>query len=79
MTRIACGSGGWSKPKEENSKSAIPAQLYDMEANPSETVNLYEEKPEVVSSLLANLEKEVFSGRSTLGESYENDLKKIVF
>ncbi len=76
---LARGSGGWSSPVEGKAKKAgAPvAQLYDMENDPSETTNLYESHPEVAARLLAQLEADVFAGRSTAGEPSKNDIKKI--
>lgn len=47
------GSGGWSSPKDgEARKQGLPeVQLYDMEADPSETTNLAEARPEDVERL----------------------------
>lgn len=76
---LARGSGGWSSPVEGKAKKAgAPvAQLYGMESDPSETTNLYESHPEVAARLLAQLEADVFAGRSTAGESSNNDIEKI--
>jgi len=55
------GSGGWSgKGKPDDP----PGQLYDMEADPSETKNLYAKHPEKVKTLIALLEKYKQEGRS---------------
>ena len=76
---LARASGGWSSPKENNAgKDAPKAQLYDMAADPGETKNLYLEEPEVAQRLLAQLEKEVTSGRSTPGPDSKNDVGNIV-
>ncbi len=76
---LSRGSGGWSSPKEDQAKrSGAPvAQLYDLELDPGETTNLYETQPEVVERLLAQLQADVFSGRSTAGPAAENDVKQI--
>lgn len=76
---LARGSGGWTSPKEDQAKrSRAPvAQLYDLANDPSETTNLYESQPEVVQRLLAQLQADVFSGRSTEGSSAKNDVKQI--
>lgn len=42
-----------------------PGQLYNVEADPGETTNLYFERPEIVSKLKAQLEEYKASGRST--------------
>jgi arylsulfatase A-like enzyme len=76
---LARASGGWTSPKENQAKAGSPpAQLYDMEADVGEKKNLYREKPEVVSKLLALLEKDVKRGRSTKGSVSKNDIGKIV-
>ena len=47
------GSGGWSKDKTE---ADMKGQLYDLDADPGESRNLYKQEPEVVSELEAMLE-----------------------
>lgn len=75
---LAKGSGGWTSPTEKQVKADSPkAQLYDMEADPGETRNLYKEKPEVAAKLLAQLELDVKRGRSTKGKDQKNDVDKI--
>ena len=54
-----------------------PAQLYDMEADPSEQKNLYKTQPEVAARLLDQLESDVNRGRSTAGPDQKNDTDKI--
>lgn len=67
-------SGGWTKePMAVNA----PAQLYDMEADPSEQNNLYLTNPEVFERLVAQLESDVKRGRSTAGPDLKNDTEKI--
>lgn len=76
---LAKGSGGWSSPKENQVPKGSPeAQLYDMEADPGETTNLYESHPEVAARLLAQLESDVIRGRSTAGPELKNDTDEIV-
>lgn len=70
------GSGGWSKVPRSD-KASI--QLYDMEADPSETKNVYKSHPEVVARLVAQLESDVKRGRSTDGANQNNDIKEINF
>ena len=41
-----------------------PGQLYKLESDPSETTNLYFEKPEITARLKAKLEEFKKSGRS---------------
>jgi arylsulfatase A-like enzyme len=60
------GSGGFTKPAEEKPKEGEPAgQLYNLADDPSETKNLYADKPEVVKRLAALLEQYQKKGRST--------------
>jgi len=76
---LAKASGGWSSPKENQSPPGSPTgQLYDMQADPSETNNLYESKPEIVERLLSELKSDVVSGRSTNGPTSKNDVEDIV-
>ena len=76
---LAKASGGWSSPKEnEMPKDSPKGQLYDMEADPAETTNLYETQPEVVAELLALLTADVNRGRSTEGLESKNDTDNIV-
>lgn len=52
------GSGGFTPPKSrEPSPGEPPGQLYDMQNDPSEGENLYDEWPDVVSRLRNILEK----------------------
>ena len=74
---LARASGGWSDPREGDARDAPEAQLYDMEADPSETTNLYETRPEVAARLLRELELYVHGGRSTFGPASHNDFAPI--
>lgn len=76
---LARGSGGWTAPKESAAKKTrVPiAQLYDLEADPGETTNLYASHPEVAERLLALLEADVSRGRSTEGPASQNDVTGI--
>ncbi|MGE9269767.1 MAG: arylsulfatase, partial [Verrucomicrobiales bacterium] len=76
---LAYGSGGWTAPNEKAAKKdgAPPAQLYDLEADPGETRNLYKSHPEVAARLLKQLESDVNLGRSTEGASASNDVADI--
>jgi arylsulfatase A-like enzyme len=66
---MTSGSGGWSTGKTNES-----AQLYDMEADPSEITNLYATHPEVAQQLLAQLQLDIKRGRSTDGPELSNDV-----
>lgn len=75
---LAKASGGWTSPTEKQAPKDSPAaQLYDMEADPGETTNLYATQPEVVGRLLKQLEADVESGRSTAGPESKNDVENI--
>lgn len=76
---LARGSGGWTSPKEGMAKKAgAPiAQLYDLQSDPAETTNLYQQHPEIAERLLAQLTADVNRGRSTDGADSKNDLTKI--
>jgi arylsulfatase A len=65
---VGLGSGGFSRPARVEPKESGPTgQLYDMEADPSETQNLYLERPDVVKRLEGLLERYKSSGRSAPG------------
>lgn len=70
------GSGGWSAPRPNvalKNKKLPPVQLYDLEADPSETKNLQAEHPELVRELVATLHKIIAEGRSTPGPKQTNE------
>ena len=59
------GSGGFTQPPfVEPEPDGPQGQLYDMEADPMETTNLWSEHPEIVAELTALLEKYKEDGRS---------------
>ena len=70
-------SGGWSYPKPGVDKEAIaqlpPIQLYNMKDDPTESKNVYQEHPEIVSELKDLLQKYIREGRSTPGKAQSND------
>jgi arylsulfatase A-like enzyme len=74
---LASGSAGWTAPARV--KDGPVAQLYDMNADIGETKNLYLEKPELAKSLLAALERDVTSGRSTEGAPSKNDVPVVLW
>ncbi|MEP3838642.1 MAG: arylsulfatase [Algibacter sp.] len=75
---LAQGSGGWSTPRENESRDMPKAQLYNLEMDPAETNNLYESHPEIAERLLTQLELDIKTGRSTKGEFSKNDVDKII-
>jgi arylsulfatase A len=59
------GSGGFTAPKFIKPKDGEPiGQLYNLKDDPSETANLYGEKPEIVARLLKRLNEIRDNGRS---------------
>lgn len=73
---IMCpGSGGWSQPTPKVAREAdLPSwQLYDLDADPAETVNLAETQPEICADLALILEGYIAEGRSTPGPRQSND------
>lgn len=77
---LARGSGGWIAPNERDAKksNAPIAQLYDLQSDPAEATNLYQQHPEVAERLLAQLKSDVNRGRSTEGADSPNDVSGIV-
>jgi arylsulfatase A-like enzyme len=71
---LARGSGGWSSPNEKQAKKlGLPIQqVYDMEADPSETTNLIHSKPKIASELNDTLSDVVDRGRTTRGTKQPN-------
>jgi arylsulfatase A-like enzyme len=67
-------SGGWSEPRPNQKENANlpPVQLYNLEADIGETMNLAEKEPAVVDRLFALLQKYVADGRSTPGTPQKN-------
>lgn len=60
------GSGGFTKPnKNKGTKNGPKGQLFNLREDPSETTDLYSEKPALVKRLNALLEKQKSAGRST--------------
>jgi arylsulfatase A-like enzyme len=59
------GSGGFSKPKKLKPDPGGPeGQLFDLNADLGETVNLYADYPQIVSELSQALKQIVADGRS---------------
>jgi len=69
------GSGGWTQKDAEAAQKGLPlVQLYDMQTDPGEKVNLYAQYPERVKTLVARLKQLVADGRSTPGPRRQNDV-----
>lgn len=62
-------SGGWPTPRGTPPKPGTRGQLYDLEEDPHEEKNLWDEKPEVVAELKALLTQYQEEGRSVSRES----------
>lgn len=70
---MCAGSGGWSYPRPGPECEGLPpVQLYDLQADIGERVNLYDQHPEVVEELKALLTTYVEKGRSTPGLPQNN-------
>ena len=71
------GSGGWSAPRpgRPETKELPSVQLYNLEQDPGESKNLYEDFPDRVEAMTAQLKEVIDAGRSTPGPSLENDVQ----
>lgn len=70
------GSGGWSQPDNDAVRAGLPVvQLYNMQDDPGETVNLCDRHGDKVRDMLAELERLVAAGRSTPGPRQRNDIE----
>jgi len=58
-------SGGWVRPKGRRPKPGTPGQLYNLQDDPAEQTNLFDERSEIVERLTALLERYKREGRST--------------
>jgi len=56
------GSGGWGPPKGIRPVPGTPGQLYNMKEDPYEQNDLFEERPELVEQLTAELEAQIREG-----------------
>ena len=75
---LAWGSGGWTAPTERGVPAGSPmAQLFDMDADPGETTNLFAAQPELAKRLLDQLTSDIQRGRSTDGAAAKNDSDEI--
>jgi arylsulfatase A len=64
---LCAGSGGWSQPKNQQAieEGLAAMQLYDLNLDPGEENNLFDQHPEVVRRLSDLLQKYQEEGRST--------------
>jgi len=68
------GSGGWSSPKPGKEEEGLPlVQLYNIKTDPGETMNIYDQHPDIVNELTNLLKRYIEQGRSTPGEPQQND------
>lgn len=74
------GSGGWGKPGDADAaKRRMPSlQLYDLEADRGEAINVQAQHPEVVNDLTEKLNHIITNGRSTPGAPQKNDVPVVV-
>ena len=70
------GSGGWGQPGDDAAlKAGLPSiQLYNMQDDIGEKLNIEGNNSEVVTNLVKLLEKIVADGRSTAGPRLTNDV-----
>lgn len=69
------GSGGWSEPRPnaKNIKELPKFQLYDLEEDPEEKNNLYEQEPKIAAKLKKLMASCIEDGRSTPGAKQQNE------
>ncbi|MDY3070167.1 MAG: arylsulfatase [Parabacteroides sp.] len=74
---VSPSSGGWSVPKPNSKEASVlpPIQLYNLENDPSEQNNLFNQHPDIVKELLSLLRKQIREGRSTPGKTLSNDME----
>lgn len=68
------GSGGWESPKNRSAyRDGLPlVQLYNMQTDPSEKINVEAQHPRIVEQLTNLLKQYVKDGRSTPGKPSQN-------
>jgi arylsulfatase A-like enzyme len=73
---FAAGSGGWSGPTEKQAldQKLEPLQLYDLDSDPGETINLASKNKSIVSKLTQHMQRTIDHGRSTAGKAQQNDV-----
>lgn len=69
------GSGGWTAPNDQAATALglPPTQLYNLKNDPSESANVYDQHPEIVSELTKLLLDYTHSGASVAGKKSAND------
>ncbi len=68
-----CPDSGSARTLKRRQIRALPRfQLYNMEDDPGETTNLYEEEPELAERLKQKMIRYIDDGRSTPGEKQQN-------
>ncbi|MGQ1784570.1 sulfatase-like hydrolase/transferase [Saccharicrinis sp. GN24d3] len=75
------GSGGWSGPNDKQArKQGLPEiQLYNLENDEAEQNNVFQDYPEVVEELKAELVSLVENGRTTKGAVKQNDVEVDIY
>jgi arylsulfatase A len=68
------GEPQWFKDMRGYIKHDLPGELFNLAKDPSQRLNLYAERPKVVSELKSLLEKYKRDGRSTPGTPQKNDV-----
>jgi len=70
------GSGGWTEPTDKTARAQDlpPVQLYDLDTDVAEQVNLATRNPAEANRLTALLRSYVSRGRSTPGPAQPNDM-----
>jgi len=70
---MCAGSGGWSYPRPGAECEGLPTiQLYNLDADISESINIHSEHSEIVEELTSLLTRYVRDGRSTPGPAQSN-------
>jgi len=58
------GSGGWPPPRDKRPVPGAAGQLYDLDVDPAETTDLWDEQPEIVERFAALLDRCRGKGRT---------------